>query len=151
MEWVLLFPLILMIFQDFKCRQVSLLSMLLFGVLQIGFCFWKYGAIQTGYNILANLIVLFVIGAFVTIYAYFCFNQSKQLIGIGDIIFILLLTPYFLFPYLLHFLIISFIMALLSWGIGVYLQKKKAFTIPLISYLGICYTIVIIYNSLSCL
>lgn len=102
MEWMLLFPLILMIFQDFKCRRVSLLPMILFGVLQISFCFWKYGAIQTGYNILANLIVLFVIGTLVTIYACFRFNRSKPFIGIGDIIFILLLTPYFLFPYLLQ-------------------------------------------------
>lgn len=148
MEWILLFPLIPMIFQDFRCRRVSLVPILLFGVLQICVCIWKYGAVQAGYNILANLIALIIISGFVTIYAYFRFKLKKQIIGGGDIIFLLLLTPYFTFPYLLHFLIVSFLLALFGWGIRIYHTKEKVFTIPLISYLGICYAIIIMYNSL---
>lgn len=151
MEWILVFPLIPMILQDFKSRRVSLLTIMLFGILQIIVCIWKYGTVQTGYNVLANLTFLVIIAAFVSMYAFFRFKKRKQLIGIGDIIFILLLTPYFLTPFLLYFLIGSFILALFGWGISAYLLKDKYFTIPLISYLGVCYVLVIIYNSLSSL
>lgn len=148
MEWVLVFPLIPMIIQDFKYRRVSLLTIILFGVLQICVCVWKYGIAQTGYNMLANMICLVIISTFVSIYAFFRFRKNKRLIGAGDIIFLLLLSPYFLLPFLLYFLIGSCLVALIGWGIGALFRKNTKKTIPLISYLGICYLLVILLSSL---
>lgn len=151
MEWILVFPLIPMIYQDFKSRNVALWQLVLFGIMQIIVCFFKYGAVQTGYIALINLIILASISIVMLVYAYFRFKLKQQLVGSGDIIFILLLTPYFLFPYLLYFLIASFLVSLLSWWFEGYLRKIRKYDIPLVSYLGICYTIVVIYNSLPCL
>lgn len=151
MEWILLFPLAPMIYQDFKYRNVTLWQLLLFGIMQMTVCFYKYGAIQTGINTLTNVAVMGIISAAVIVYAYFRFQRKQQFIGSGDILFILLLAPYFLCPYFLHFLIISFLLALVGWWIGVYMKGKKTFQIPLVSYLGICYSVVVVYNSLSCL
>lgn len=151
MEWILVFPLMPMIYQDFKSRNVALWQLTLFGIMQIIVCFFKYGAVQTGYIALINLIILASISIAVLVYAYFRFKLKQQLIGSGDIIFILLLSPYFLFPSFLYFLIVSFLVSLLSWWFEGYLRKMRVQNIPLVSYLGICYTIVLIYNSLPCL
>lgn len=151
MEWILLFPLAPMIYQDFKYRNVTLWQLLLFGIMQMTVCFYKYGAIQTGLNTLANVAVMGIISATMIVYAYFRFKRKQRLIGSGDIVFILLLTPYFLCSYFLHFLIVSFLLALVGWCIGNCMRKEKASHIPLVSYLGICYAVVVVYNSLSCL
>lgn len=151
MEWILLFPLIPMICQDFKCRSVALWQLLLFGIMQISVCLFKYGVIQTGFNTLANLIILVIIGVSVMIYAHFRFKRKETIIGCGDIIFMLLLTPYFLYPHILHFLIVSLLIALICWWVGNYIRKKRMSNIPLVSYLGICFAIVVVYNSIDCL
>lgn len=151
MEWILLLPLTPMICQDFKCRNVALWQLLLFGAMQIAVCYFKYGAIQTGYNVAINLFIVVIIGVAVAVYAYLRFKQKQQLIGSGDIIFILLLAPYFGGSYFLYFLIVSFLLALIGWWIEACLRKKKAHNIPLVSYLGICYAIVVVYNSLPSL
>ncbi len=149
MEWILLFPLAPMICQDFKYRNVALWQLLLFGVMQIVVCYFKYGAVRTGYNVMVNLSIVAIIGTAVAVYAYFRFKQKRQLIGGGDIIFILLLAPYFGNSYFLYFLIASFLLALIGWGIEARLRKERTHNIPLVSYLGICYAIVVGYNSLS--
>lgn len=149
MEWILLFLLMPMIYQDFKCRNIALWQLLLFGIMQIAVCIFKYGAVQTGYNTLVNLSIVSVIGIAVAVYAYFRFKRKQQLIGGGDIIFILLLAPYFGNSYFLYFLIVSFLLALIGWCFEAYLKKEKTHNIPLVSYLGICYAIIVVYKSLS--
>lgn len=148
MELFLLFPLILMIYQDFKDRHVLLWQLLLFGVIQLFICLDKHGLAQSAYNMMINLIISVIIASVVFLYTYFRFKLERAVIGSGDIIFILLLTPYFPYFHFLYFLIISFLLALASWQFKAFFYKERVTNIPLISYLGICYVIVVMYNLL---
>lgn len=149
MEFLLLFPLSLMIYQDFKFRNVLLWQLLLFGAVQIGICICKYGLIPAGYNAFINLIILLVVSVFVVVYAYFRYKNKHQFIGGGDVVFILLLTPYFSSRHFLYFLTLSFLLTLVGWMVWGYFQKERSNDIPLVSGVGICYAILLMYNSLS--
>lgn len=148
MEGVLLLTLAPLVYQDFKYRRVWLWLLLLFGIMQIAISSYKYGWVQTGYHVLLNVTIIFVISMTVLLYAYFRFRLRKPLIGGGDIVFILLLTPYFPYPFFVVFMLASLLCALVGWSVTVCLYKDASATIPLVSYLGICYAFVIIYNSL---
>lgn len=148
MELFLLFPLILMIYQDFTDRHVLLWQLLLFGVIQLFICFNTHGLAQSAYNMMINLIISTIIASVVFLYTHFRFKLEQPVIGSGDIIFILLLAPYFSYFRFLYFLIISFLLALASWQFKVFFYKERVTNIPLISYLGICYIIVVMYNLL---
>lgn len=149
MEWILLFPLVPIIYHDFRHRSVLLWQLLLFGAMQIVVCFCKYGVVQMGYYMLCNLTLTAIIAVSVILYIHFRFGFKQQLLGKGDIIFILFLTPCFSSLYFLYFLIVSFLTALASWVVKSLFWRNNVDSVPLVSYLGICYVIVIFYNSLS--
>lgn len=146
MELLLLPPLLFMIYWDFRHRNILLWHILLFGVLQIGVCIYKYGVVSTGWNAAINIAILVIIGIVVGVYSAFRFKGKKKPIGMGDILFILFLTPFFDHRTFLYFLIISFCLTLVGWGIWHYLLKKPSENIPLVSGVGICYASLLIYQ-----
>lgn len=148
MEWIMLLLLASMVYWDFKDRRVWLWQLSVFGILQFAISFREYGMLQTVCHTLFNIAILLVISIVVFLYAYFRFRLKKALIGGGDIIFIVLLAPYFPYPFFVYFMLISFLCALAGWGVRMCLHRDVSATIPLISYLGVCYMVVIIYNSL---
>lgn len=148
MELLLLPSLIFMIYGDFRYRKILLWHVLLFGAIQIGVCIYKYGIVNTGWNTVINTAILLIIGLVVGIYSALRFKGKKRPIGMGDILFILFLTPYFEYRVFLNFLITSFSLTLIGWIIWRYFMKKPSENIPLVSGVGICYSLLIIYQSL---
>lgn len=146
MELLLLAPLLLMIYSDFRYRNILLWHILLFGVIQIAVCIYKYGIVFTGWNAAINTVILLIIGIVVGTYSAFRFKGKKKPIGMGDILFILFLTPFFDYHTFLYFLITSFIVTLVGWAIWHYLLKKTSEDIPLVSGVGICYTLLLIHQ-----
>ncbi len=146
MELFLLFPLGLLVYWDFRARSVLLWHLLLFGLIQIGICIYKYGATLAGWNALINVCILLFMGVTVAVYFFLRYRKKQSPIGMGDVIFILLLTPYFTYRPFLYFLIISFTFTLISWVIWNHSRVEKSRNIPLISGVGICYALLLIYN-----
>ncbi len=145
---LLIVPLLLwMVYEDFLWRQVLLWHLILLGLLQVGICVYKYGWISTGWNVLLDLAVLLVIGVAVGIYSFFRFKGKTQPIGLGDVVFIALLTPYFDYRTFLYFLIGSFTLTLIAWMLWCFFSKEKDRNIPLISGVATCYVCWLIYNT----
>ncbi len=148
MELLLLLPLGLLIYWDFRVRSVLLWHLLLFGLIQTGVCIYKYGVTLAGWNALINAAILLFMGVAVAVYFFFRYRKKQNPIGMGDVIFILLLTPYFNHRPFLYFLILSFTLTLIGWVAWNFNRKEKPKNIPLISGVGICYALLLIYNSI---
>ena len=96
MEYLVLLPLIVMIVWDIKFRYVLLWHVLAFGTIQLVLCWQRYGWQLAGINALMNLISVLLIAIFIHIYVYIRFKDLRtKVMGGGDVVFIILLTPYF--------------------------------------------------------
>ena len=148
MEAILIILLIAMILCDFKYRYVYLWQLILFAIAQLIFCFLNFGQIILFQNLLINGLTILFISLLVKLYIYIRFRDRKyEGIGLGDIIFIFILTPYFSISLFLYFMIISLLFTLGCWLICRLIGNKSK-DIPLISTLGICYCLFLIYNSI---
>lgn len=145
----LIISLILLIVSDFRGRQVYVWQLILFAVTQAVFCWWTLGKYAVLQNLLINGVTLGVMALCVGLYLFFRFKTKKrEAIGWGDIWFIILLTPYFQASVFLPFMISALSLTLLGWGIF-YLVGHRVNNVPLVSGLGICYTLLLIYNSMA--
>jgi len=146
MEILLLIPLFLMIISDYRFRNIRLWHLLVFGAMQLSVCLYEVGFRATGQNILANVLIFLIVSGFIALYARFRFRNRKELIGWGDIIFILCLTPAFSYRHFLGFMIISLSAILVVWLLWSYFRQRVD-KIPLVSGLGTCYSLLLIYNA----
>lgn len=135
-----------LVISDLKSRYVYIWQLAVFLVVQLVYCFFTFGKEIMVQNAFVNSIFLLILSLCVSIYILFRFRQKKGLIGWGDILFILCLTPYFNLYRFLLFMIISMVVSLGGWGIF-YLVGQRSKEIPLISTLGICYSILLIYDN----
>lgn len=138
--------LVLLIISDFKSRYVYLWQIGLFLITQLIYCFFTLGKEILFLNILVNNIILLIISLSVGIYVILRFHNKKDLIGWGDIFFIICLTPYFSPNRFLLFMIVSLALSLSYWSIS-YFFCQQSREIPLISTLGVCYSILLIYDN----
>lgn len=143
---LLIITLVFLIISDFKSHYVYIWQIILFGITQFIYCFLTLEKGVLVQNILLNNMFLLVLFLSVGIYVFFRFREKKDLIGWGDILFIVCLVPYFSFNRFLYFMIISLVFSLGYWAIS-YLFGQRSREIPLISTLGICYSILLIYDN----
>ena len=148
MEILLLIPLILMVISDYRFRNIRLWHLMIFGVMQLSVCLYEIGFKEVGQNILINVLIFLIISGFIALYAWFRFRNKKEVIGWGDIIFILCLTPAFSYSHFLGFMIISLSAILVVWFLWSYFRQRVD-KIPLVSGLGVCYSILLIYNAVA--
>lgn len=143
---LLIATLVIMIISDFKNRYVYIWQLSLFCVVQLIYCFITFGKGIMAQNALINSIFLLFLSLCIGIYIILRFRKKKELIGWGDILFVMCLTPYFDLYRFLLFMIISMLASLGGWAIC-YFRGQRSREIPLISTLGICYSILLIYDN----
>lgn len=146
MAILLLIILLTLIISDFKSRHVYIWQLALFVVMQVVYCLLTFGKTVFLENILLSGITLLVLSFCVGLYIYLRFRRMEKVIGWGDIIFIFALTPYFTIPGFLYFMIAALVLTLAGWGIF-YFSGHRSKEIPLVSTVGICYGVLLIYNS----
>lgn len=147
MKWLPLLPIIpalIMAVSDFRHRTISVLWLAVWGMATIGVSLITQGAESFKTNSIGNVLVLALMAAAVYLYLIIKngkgINPLREHIGLGDILFILLITPMFGVREFLVFLISSFCVALL-WALAVKLIAKREFTIPLVGVLGITFLV----------
>lgn len=146
--FTLIILLLIMIIYDFRYRYVYIWQLILFAVAQITFCLSTMEQIAVYKNLLTNGLTILLISLLVKLYVFLRFRkEGREAIGWGDIIFIFTLTPYFSASTFIYFMIISLLLTLGGWFIYCTMGSKPK-NIPLISTLGICYGLFLIYNSM---
>lgn len=148
MQLAILIPLALMILSDYKSRTVLLWQLLLFGVMVLTISLVKNGVVPTLTNTAINVAVSLMIGLCVYLYFWLRCKSVRSVIGKGDILFILFLTPFFTPRLYLIFMVVSFVATLLMWGIYLLAGKRSA-NIPLISGVGMCLCVLLIYLQIT--
>lgn len=98
-------------------------------------------------NLAINIFLSLLIGLGVYIYFLLKYKSVQSVIGKGDILFILFLTPFFTPRSFLIFMLVSFVATLLMWIIATSIRKNNG-NIPLISGVGVCLCILLICQQL---
>lgn len=145
---LLIITLVFLIVSDFRGRFVYMWQIVLFFVAQLIYCFLTLGQKNVTQNILINSIALLFLFLCVGIYVIFRFRKKEKIIGWGDILFIFCLTPYFELYQFIFFMVISMSLSLAGWTVS-YLYGQRNKEIPLVSVLGICYSILLIYDNIT--
>lgn len=148
MEMLLLCPLLILIRSDFRERQVSVPTLLVFGGIQWAICLMESGIMAFAGRMLENFLLLAVWGVATGIwFRWSRFGRKRDhrtgWIGKGDLAFLVCLLPVFPLRHFLFFLLLSLIVSLLYWLLS---GKGASFTIPLVSMVGICYLPVLFFR-----
>lgn len=148
MQLVILIPLTLMIFSDYKSRTVVLWQLLLFGLIVLVTSTVENGIRLACTYLTINIFTSLLVGLSVCTYFWIRYRSVQSIIGKGDILFILFLTPLFPPRVFLVFMLVSFTVTLLTWCIYTLFRGQTA-NIPLISGVGTCLCISLVYQQLT--
>lgn len=140
-----IFPLMAMIVSDARSRMVSSWWLSAFGLILVVAGVIEEGWRETLINIVCNLFVIWVIGVSLLAYSKMRKRPLMEMLGAGDVIFLAALTPVFGVEVYLRFLIVSSILALLSWPL--FRKMQPGLTgIPLVTVFGVCFIIFILFR-----
>ena len=140
-----IFPLSVMIVSDARSRTVSSWWLSAFGLILVVAGVIEEGWRETLINIVCNLFVIWVIGVSLLAYSKMRKRPLMEMLGAGDVIFLAALTPVFGVEVYLRFLIVSSILALLSWPL--FRKMQPGLTgIPLVTVFGVCFIIFILFR-----
>jgi|AGTN01.3.fsa_nt_gi Type IV leader peptidase family. len=144
MKLVILIPLVMMILSDYRTRTVVLWQLLLFGATIMIISLAENGLKSTCMNLTINMLFSVFTGLGVYLYFLLKYKSVQSVIGKGDILFILFLTPFFAPREFLIFMLVSFVATLFMWIIAASIRRDN--NIPLISGVGICLCALLIYK-----
>ena len=142
-----IFPLTVMMVSDARNRTVSSWWLSAFGLVLVVAGVIEEGWRETLINIVCNLFVLLVIGVSLLAYSKMRKRPLVEMLGVGDVIFLAALTPTFGVEVYLRFLIVSSILALLSWPL--FRKMQPGLTgIPLVTVFGASFVIFILFRAI---
>jgi len=142
-----IFPLTVMMVSDARNRTVSSWWLSAFGLILVVAGLIEKGWRETLINIVCNLFVLLVIGVSLLAYSKMRKRPLMEMLGAGDVIFLAALTSAFGVGEYLRFLIVSAIIALLSWPLFRKVQPDLT-GIPLVTVFGVFFIIFILFRVL---
>lgn len=149
---LLLINLIAIAWQDFKSREVSVIFLVVFTVLQLirGYLIFDLHDLLT--NSLSSLFFLTLQFAAVVCYFYIKgkINRNKvnikELIGGADIWMLLALIPAFVWPLYVVFIAVSTLLTLIIFLSYKFLNRNLDQRVPLAGFYAVCYFIVLILS-----
>ena len=142
-----IFPLTVMMVSDARSRTVSSWWLSTFGLGLVVAGLIEEGWRETLINIVCNLVVLLVMGVSLLAYSKMRKRPLMEMLGAGDVIFLAALTSAFGVEAYLRFLIVSAIIALLSWPL--FRKVQSGLTgIPLVTVFGVCFVIFILFRAI---
>jgi hypothetical protein len=135
-----LLPLAGMILSDFRQRRIAVVHLLLFAVAVLASARFCFGGEILALRLTTNLLFLALL--YICLWVYVCVVRKKeQAIGLGDLLFLPLLAPFFdLYDFVL-FLTGSFLFSLLVYGLLFIARKQKTRSVPLVGTVGLCFLI----------
>lgn len=143
----------IILYQDFKDRQVSVWLLLLFGITTISSVIYFRDLQTLFYNAIGSILYLGIIWAFLKLYLYLKFRKNKvildQQLGAADVLIIFFIGLSFNAIGMVFFFCLSFIFSLLCFVILSFFKKQQdQANIPLAGFLVFFYVIWIIMLNL---
>lgn len=135
-------PVLPMIAEDFRKREVRLVWLILLAVCSSVAAFYTEGFSATLRNIVSNLLMLAFMGVWVTVWLWLKNRGTGvgifplRYLGAGDIVFLAALTPLFGLREYLIFLIAAAVGSL-AWWLTVRIVRRRSVSIPFIGTSGI--------------
>jgi hypothetical protein len=130
-----IFILALIFYQDFRYREIWWFTPPL---LLIGGFFYKWETLNWEYFFFNLLFISFVI-SFLVVYVRVRFKSSnlfKDYFGLGDVLVLLAITPFFEFPFFIYFFTASTIISLIGFLAASFFKAQKS--IPYAGYISLC-------------
>ncbi len=151
---VLIIPAVVMAVEDFRCRRISVIMLAVFALCAISYGGLSEGIVAMLINMATNIGLLAVMFGGVAL-SFLVRNKSnrkplKELIGLGDVLFMVAATPLFPLKEYLYFLLISMVAALLDWLAIRSAKRKQKSTIPLVGAMGSVLSIWIVISVIVC-
>lgn len=145
MWWSLLClpPLAALAFSDLRCRRIGILNLAFFAAAVIVMSVMESGGLRLPLsNLVRNFLTCVLLWAALSLWARLRKRRLPDMLGTGDLLFVLCLTPYFPPRHFLLFLILSSLFTLLFWLPYTRLSKTAATRdIPLVTALAVCLTL----------
>jgi len=135
---------VIILFQDFKQRLVSLWAIILFGAVCLVSVIYYKGFSVLFYNLMSIVLYISIIWLFLKLYFYLKFKRNKPIlneqIGMADILIIVFIGLTFNIVGTIFFFCLAFIASLISFYIYTISRKREdALTIPLAGLLVFFY------------
>ena len=127
--------LVSIFYQDFRYREIWWFTPPL---LLIGGFFYKWETLNWQHFLFNFLFISFVI-SFLVVYVRIRFksnNLFKDYFGLGDVLVLLAITPFFDFPFFIYFFTVSTIISLIGYVFMSLFKAQKS--IPYAGYVSLC-------------
>ncbi|MCI5719715.1 MAG: hypothetical protein MR294_04815 [Bacteroidales bacterium] len=147
--WTLLsmIPLFPLVVSDFRRREVDVGWLLCFGVVVAAVSVIENSFGTAWRNVVGGLALYSVMGAFLFLYSKVRKMTVASMLGGGDVLFCLFITPFFEVRELVLFLVISFSLTLFVWIVFKRLHGGSK-EIPLVGGAGLCLAIYLMFKTL---
>lgn len=137
---VLIIPAVMMSVEDFRNRRISVAVLAVFAVCVLSYEWLAESIVAMLINMATNIGLLAVMFGGVAL-SLLVRSKSrrkpiKELIGLGDVLFMVAATPLFPLKEFLYFMLVSFIAALLGWLAIRSAKRRQDLTIPLVGAMG---------------
>lgn len=142
---LLLIPLVILVISDVRNRSVSSMWLLTFGILNL-ICMgitdgWKCVAVRTT----GNILLLLIIGLTLLTYAKVRHKRLPEMLGLGDVLFIIAASSAFGWAEYLKYIVLSSVVGILIWPLFRLVQPLKT-GVPMVSVLASVYIAALSYK-----
>ena len=139
-----------MIISDLRSRRIGIVHLIIFGITLLVTSLWEFGWRQVLVNLSFNLLTALFLWLFLYGYSRLRKMKLSDMIGEGDLWFVMAVTPYLELREYVVYLIISCTITLAVWWLsGLWGRKER--DIPLVAGMGTCLGAVILYRTLTVL
>lgn len=142
---ILLIPLSILTISDIRSRTVSSWWLLTFGILNLIFLGLLDGWKCVVNRIVGNLLLLLLIGSFIWVYSKVRHKRLPELLGLGDVLFLVVLLPAFGWMEYMKYIVASSLVGILLWPLFRIVQPLKR-GIPMVSVLSLVYLVAFGYK-----
>ena len=143
MVYLIIFLLVIVVFEDFKWRAIHWFLPLLIFVASMVHVNW--GFVQAGLNIALIIFQFAVLAGYVLIKDR-KMSLFRSYIGTGDLVFFIAVSPLFGLPLFVYFLFCCYVFSLICHGIYLLINPNIA-SIPLAGYSSIVAVVFVLFGS----
>jgi hypothetical protein len=160
---LLVVPVLFVVVQDFRSREVGLLWLILLCAGSLCCAFLTTGLRDTLLNVSLNILLLLYMAAGAVLWLWLknriakkakadnhavVKRKTSEYMGMGDIVFVVAVAPLFLLKEFAVFLIVSSAISLLWWiFMGIIAKSKRPANIPFIGTSGIVFCAFLTFNA----